>query len=171
MNAVTTDSRLSPPLKPWYREPWPWLLMSGPAIVIVAGIATAIVAFSGADGLVADDYYKQGLHVNRQIARDQAAFELGIGGEVMLLPGRVRVTLRSTGPLPDRFTLRLAHPSRASEDRVLYPARMPDGAWEAPLQGLPASQWRVIVETEKWRVAAQINTKNAAGAALTPGVR
>ena len=22
--------------KPWYKEPWPWLLMSGPAIVVVA---------------------------------------------------------------------------------------------------------------------------------------
>jgi hypothetical protein len=145
--------------------------MSGPAIVVVAGIATAIVAFRGADGLVADDYYKQGLHVNRQIARDQAALDLGISGEVTLLPGRVRVTLRSTAPLPDRITLRLAHPSRASEDRVLHPARMTDGAWEAPLQGLPASHWRVIVETEQWRVAAQVDTKKAAGAALSPGVR
>jgi len=29
-------------MKPWYREPWPWLLMAGPATV-----------------LVAEDYYKQ----------------------------------------------------------------------------------------------------------------
>ena len=21
-------------LRPWYREPWPWILMSGPAIVV-----------------------------------------------------------------------------------------------------------------------------------------
>ena len=27
-------------MKPWYREPWPWLLMSGPAAVLVAGAAT-----------------------------------------------------------------------------------------------------------------------------------
>ena len=25
---------------PWYREPWPWILISGPAIVVVAGMAT-----------------------------------------------------------------------------------------------------------------------------------
>ncbi len=44
------------PITPWYREPWPWLLMSGPATVIVAGIYTSVLAFSGTDGLVADDY-------------------------------------------------------------------------------------------------------------------
>ena len=26
--------------KPWYREPWPWLLMLGPAVVVVAGFIT-----------------------------------------------------------------------------------------------------------------------------------
>ena len=51
--------------------------MAGPGLVVVAGIATAVIAFRGADGLVADDYYKQGLGINRQIARDQAARDLG----------------------------------------------------------------------------------------------
>ena len=41
--------------KPWYREPWPWIVMSGPAIVVVAGIYTAFLAFSTSDTLVAKD--------------------------------------------------------------------------------------------------------------------
>jgi hypothetical protein len=40
--------------KPWYHEPWPWILMSGPAIVVVAGIATAVIAVRTADPIVAD---------------------------------------------------------------------------------------------------------------------
>lgn len=31
---------------PWYKEPWPWILMSGPAIVIVACIITIYLAFT-----------------------------------------------------------------------------------------------------------------------------
>ncbi len=31
---------------PWYKEPWPWILMSGPAIVMVACIITIYLAFS-----------------------------------------------------------------------------------------------------------------------------
>jgi hypothetical protein len=145
--------------------------MAGPAAVVVAGITTAVIAFRGADGLVADDYYKQGLGVNRQIARDQAARDLAIAGEVRVLPDRVRVTLTAGASLPDRLTVRFAHPSRASEDRVVHPARVADGAWEAPLPGLPAGRWRAIVETEHWRVGAQLDTNAATAAELSPGVR
>ena len=168
---MTAGRHHHPPRKPWYREPWPWLLMSGPAIVVVAGVATAIIAFRGADGLVFDDYYKQGLGINRQIARDQAAADLGIEGEVRIRPGVVSVALRARAPLPDRITLRFAHPSRASEDRVLHLARTAAGDWEAPLEALPAVRWRAIVETAQWRVATHIDTKAAEAAVLSPGVR
>ena len=35
---------------PWYRHPWPWLLMLGPAIVVVAGMDGALPSVVG--GLV-----------------------------------------------------------------------------------------------------------------------
>ena len=60
---------MNPLAKPWYREPWPWLLMAGPVAVVLAGIATTVLAVTTFDGLVADDYYKQGLGINRVIAR------------------------------------------------------------------------------------------------------
>lgn len=171
MSAPTPPRDRQAPRGPWYREPWPWIVMAGPAIVVVAGVATAVIAFRGADGLVADDYYKQGLGINREIARDRAAIELGIAGEIRILPAHARLTLRSTAGLPDRVTLRLVHPTRAAEDRVVHPARTAAGTWEAPLPGLPAGRWRAIVETQRWRVAAQIDTRAAGAAPLSPGVR
>jgi hypothetical protein len=30
--------------RPWYREPWPWILAAGPFIVVIAGIYTAWLA-------------------------------------------------------------------------------------------------------------------------------
>jgi len=172
LNAVTTDRHPESPRKPWYREPWPWLVMAGPAIVVVAGVATAIIAFSGADGLVADDYYKQGLGINRDIARDQVAQDLDIAGDLRVLPGLVRVTLRARGALPDRVTLRFVHPTRADEDRIVYPARsVAGGDWEAPMKALAPVRWRAIVETAQWRVAARIDTASSEAAALSPGVR
>ncbi len=171
MNVPAPETRLGTARNPWYREPWPWIIMAGPALVVVAAVVTAVVAFRGADGLVADDYYKQGLGINRQIARDQAAQDLGIAGEVRLLPGLVRVNLRASAALPDRVTLRFVHPARASDDRVVHPARTASGDWEAPLAALPAGRWRVIVETAQWRVAARIDTASPEAAALSPGVR
>ena len=59
--------------RPWYREPWPWILMAGPAVVVVAGFFTLWLAVSTSDGLVVEDYYKQGLAINRVFAREDAA--------------------------------------------------------------------------------------------------
>lgn len=39
----------------WWREPMVWLVVSGPAVVVVAGIVTAVIAVQGADTLVARD--------------------------------------------------------------------------------------------------------------------
>ncbi len=159
------------PVKPWYREPWPWLLMAGPSTVVVAGLATAWIAFSGADGLVADDYYKQGLSINRTLAREAQATSLGLAGELVVSEGRVRVTLRSSQALPDRLSLRFAHPARASEDRVVFLARGADSAYEAPVPALPPALWRAIVETPDWRISASYDPRVAAPARLEPGVR
>jgi hypothetical protein len=42
-------------LGPWYHHPWPWFLMLGPAIVVVAALATAVIAVKTADVIVSDD--------------------------------------------------------------------------------------------------------------------
>jgi hypothetical protein len=45
---------------------------------------TAYLAVVSNDGLVEDDYYKQGLAVNQRTARAQRAAELGIEVELLL---------------------------------------------------------------------------------------
>jgi hypothetical protein len=79
-----SNPRMNSSAPAWYREPWPWLLMLGPALVIIAGVVTAYLAVVSNDGLVEDDYYKQGLTVNQRTVRDQRAAELGIEAELVL---------------------------------------------------------------------------------------
>lgn len=38
--------------KPWWREPMVWLVVTGPAVVVVAGIVTAVIAVRGADEVI-----------------------------------------------------------------------------------------------------------------------
>jgi len=145
---------------PWYLSRWPWYLMAGPAIVIVAGVATMVIAFSGADGVVADDYYKRGLAINRTLSREARAEALGLEADVALAHGRAVARIGANAPLPDRIQLTLAHPTRAGEDRVVWLARTPGGTWEAPLPPLAKGRWRLILETPEWRWSAM---------ALAPG--
>jgi hypothetical protein len=40
------------PRLPWWRIPMVWLVLAGPAIVVVAALATAVIAIRDADPLV-----------------------------------------------------------------------------------------------------------------------
>lgn len=157
---------------PWYREPWPWLLMAGPAAVIVAGIYTTVLAVKSSDGVVADDYYKLGLAINKTMQREDRARALGLvaGASYFAAEGRVRVALTGSSSLPAAITLNLAHPTRAGMDRKVVLRRSPDGAYEGGLV-LPvaAGHWNAVIEAADWRLAGAWT--DPARSALTLGGR
>lgn len=52
---------------PWYREPWPWLLMAGPVAAIIGCVITIVLAFQdNPDRDVRMDARRQGLMVLRE---------------------------------------------------------------------------------------------------------
>ena len=106
--------------RPWYRHHWPWVLRAGPGVVVVAGIVTAWIAVTTSDGLVADDYYKQGLAVNQKLARNDAAARMQLEARLRLSAGRIELRLasRAAAPLPARLRVTLAHPTRGGEDQI-----------------------------------------------------
>ena len=158
------------PSRPWYREPWPWLLMSGPATVVLAGIATTVLAVTSFDGLVADDYYKQGLAINRTIARDQEARSLGVDAAVQFNPDRtrVRVVLHS-GVQPAAVRLALIHPTRPDADQALVMQARGDGTFEGSIRPPHAKtiQLRLQDAEGKWRLEGAWKTQHD-GAWLAP---
>ena len=140
---------------PWYRQLWPWLIISGPAAVLVAGAVTTWIAFASADGLVAEDYYKQGMAVNKVLAREQRATELGIALDVQLNQKNIVVRLR--GAAPEALFVHLAHATRAGHDQRLRLAPVAPGLYEAELPELPAGRWRIVVEDPRasWRIVRE----------------
>ena len=79
-----------------------------------------VVSLANNDGLVADDYYKQGLAINQQLSRQQAAAVGHYRAHVLFTPAldRVRVTLTGDAP-PEVLVMRFNHATRAGFDRVL----------------------------------------------------
>jgi uncharacterized protein len=43
------------PSAPWWRFPMVWLVIGGPAAVVVAGLVTAVIAVKGADEVLPHD--------------------------------------------------------------------------------------------------------------------
>lgn len=56
---------------PWYRQFWPWFLIVPPAVAVLAGIATLVIALKNPHHLVVEDYYRQGLLYNHKLAADE----------------------------------------------------------------------------------------------------
>jgi len=139
-------------MTPWYRQRWPWLIMAGPLAVLVAGAVTTWIAFASADGLVAEDYYKQGMAIKRRLAREEAARRQGISAQVEL-SSQIAVTLQ--GAAPEALFVHLAHATRAGHDVQLR--LVPSGGkYVADLPPLPPGRWRIVIEDPRgaWLIHA-----------------
>lgn len=155
---------------PWYREPWPWLLMAGPAIVVVAGIVTAVIAVISFDGMVADDYYKQGLGINRVLEREASAKALGISGAVQFNADRTRArVVLATGPRPAALRLTLVHPTLQGEDQTIALASIAPGVYEGAMRAPRHRLMHLRLEdgAGRWRLAGHWATKED-GVQLAP---
>lgn len=161
-------------IQPWYRHRWPWFLMIGPVVAVVAGIATLWLAIVSDDGLVADDYYKQGMAINRTLAREQTAHIQGLQAQVALLGenGRVQVELRSTqnANLPIALRLRVVHPTRAGSDQVIELHRDAQGNYSGFATLSLAGPRTVILEdtAQTWRLVGSLDAAHARRVELRP---
>lgn len=144
-------------VRPWYREPWPWILAAGPVVVVIAACYTAWLAVKTNDGLVSEDYYRKGLAANQTIASNALATRLGLGAGVRIAEDTMSVRLQTNDAefvKPPTLVVTISHPTRAGLDqsRVLVQkgdlyfgdVRLPaTGHWLVLLED-PSKTWRLM---------------------------
>lgn len=59
--------------KPWWKFGHVWLVIAGPALVVVASFVTLYLAVSGRDPVVDEDYYRKGLEINKTLSGNAAS--------------------------------------------------------------------------------------------------
>jgi len=155
-------STMSPPLRPWYREPWPWLLMLAPAAAVAMGVVMVVLGLRTDDGLVVDDYYKRGLAINQVLDREARAAALSLQATLSFNPqgDRVRVLLSDGGARAAQPTLRLVHPTRVGQDQTVALAPGAGGILEGALAPVSPGTWRLVLEDSagQWRLAGEWRT-------------
>lgn len=57
---------------PWWSHGYVWLVISGPAAVIIAGFVTVWLAVRTPDPVVHADYYRRGIEINKTLAREKS---------------------------------------------------------------------------------------------------
>lgn len=139
---------------PWYRQFWPWFLILLPGTAVVASLYTLIIANQYADDLVVDDYYKEGLAINRQLKRQNEARVLEL--KATFTSQQRQLDIQLEGPIEaSQLRLLLSHAMESDQDfavpvqqmgrghyRVLLPQVL-KGRWHWTLDEGVSSHWRL----------------------------
>jgi len=157
---------------PWYREPWPWILIAIPASSVVFGFLMLSLALGTNNSLVVDDYYREGKAINQRIERDRRAAELGVvarvetgGEELALVIGGRDGEAASAPMLPPQILLRWAHVTQDTRDgqAILRPVGAgryaSPGGPDDPSPGFPDDgRYRIHIEPfgGDWRLVSPV---------------
>lgn len=132
--------------------------MAGPGIVVIAGTITAYLAVVSNDGLVVDDYYKQGLAVNQVMERNQRAEQIGLQAELLRSDDgsqlRVFLQAREVAVFPQALRLLVTHPTRNGVDQDVVLSSDGAGSYSGKLSVPLSGRWHVVLEDDKseWRL-------------------
>ncbi|WP_295720325.1 FixH family protein, partial [uncultured Halovibrio sp.] len=115
--------------RPWYREPWPWVLIAIPGITILWSIFLILFSMEQHVSMVEDDYYDEGMGINRELSRDIKAANLDLTGKVSFTDGeRLNILLESPKQRNwERLQVELTHDTLGDRDQTTIAQRVGEG--------------------------------------------
>lgn len=148
-------------LEPWYKQFWPWFLISIPAAAVVAGFVTLKIASTNPDTLVKDDYYKEGLAINKDLSRERLAKVLGLAADLDIDPDTRQLRLTLSGKLTDppaMLDLELYHPSSKEQDVQIKLTSAGGLSYVTRLPEVANVVWKLTLtpENKEWKMSGRI---------------
>jgi hypothetical protein len=144
---------------PGYKQPWFWFLMVPLIMVFIMGFTMLYLSISTSDGVVVDNFYKDGLAIKTRNEQDAAAADLGLAAQVTINGRQIHLELSGVLDVrPARLTLHFIYPTKSSEDLVVvlvaadngYAGALPEalnGRYQVmlspQLDGAPGAMWRL----------------------------
>lgn len=131
---------------------WLGFLLAIPLLAIVLGSSYIVIAVKHADSLVVDDYYKEGLAIEKELERDRHAQALGLTATVSLDNSRKRVSVTLSPAktnAPRALTLSFISPTLPNEDITLPVQLNPDNEYEGFLPHEVKGKRYIHLETPK----------------------
>lgn len=144
-------------IKPWYKQFWPWFLISVPVVVmVVCAIIIYLAVTQGNFSMVVDDYYKKGKTINAVIAHVERAQELNISFEFKAADGAL--ALRYNTGAPEQLSalqVKFVHATDAAKDFSRQVTVAADGIYRADIPTHIDARWTVTIEPfdRQWKVS------------------
>ncbi len=166
---------MSPPVTPWYKQFWPWFLMSLLMLSITVSSTFAFLAVRSADGMVQEDYYEHGRAINMVLAKQDRAAELGLTASLRLDPmtSDVVLDLRGGDEHPERLDLELIFPTKDDRDIELTLEHVRDGRYLGQAPDNLRYRWYLQVQPQSeapdWRLVGEARFPEEGEIPLTPG--
>jgi hypothetical protein len=157
--------------KPWYAQPWVWLLIALPATAVVGSMASLYLAVTTSDGLVVDDYYTRGKAINRDLARDRAAqaHRLEARFDIDMVRNRITLMLKSQDYAPPReMKLSILHPTRPHHDQHVVLEQVGEGQYASAIGELGRGKWYLQLEADDWRLSGRMQMPLTGPVVLSP---
>lgn len=147
--------------EPWYKQFWPWFLISLPLSVVIASIVTINIAIESDDGLVSDDYYKEGLAIHKDADSAAKARALGITGTVAYDADTGAISLALDKPLqgePAALSLEVVHPTLPDRDQTIQLSPLDGARFAGRLEPLGPANWKLSLRPvdRSWRIEGRL---------------
>lgn len=147
------------PHTPWYKEPWMILVLGLPVMSVIGGMTMLTVAINGKDTLVRDNYYKDGLAINQELAWDQKAINLDLSGNITVTASQLELSLNTPKSAnPQVLKLSLSHPTLEQKDQEFLLQEFKPGQYLSPVEVLPEGRYYLDLSSpvQGWRIRSQV---------------
>lgn len=66
--------------KPWWRYGYVWLVISGPAMVVIAGFYTLWLAVNSPNPILSDEYHRANVEINKSFSASEKSLAPALSG-------------------------------------------------------------------------------------------
>ncbi len=108
---------MTPPEGPWYKQFWLWFILTPLALLVMASFYLLFLAIVTSDGVIVDNYYKDGRGYVLRTEEDEFARNAQL--DALLSIQGDKITVKLTGelaPMPEELTLYISHPTSQNFD-------------------------------------------------------
>lgn len=143
---------------PWYKQFWPWFVIAIPMSSVIVAVIQISFALNSPNDLVKENYYKEGLGINKVLDKRQRAQELFIEADIIIdnLTGEVILTTKNTQDA--NLTLNFVNSAIANKDFTLSLSRIAENQYRGQLNKTLQGIWSLYLESELgWQISARLD--------------
>ena len=144
----------------WYKQFWPWFLITVPLASISMGVLIVYHALTTEHSMVSDDYYKEGKAINVSLQKKRMAKQLNLIAGLALDDESIIVKFKQALP-PDPTAIKLDffHATLENKDFYVMLTRDAGGVYRGIMPKNPDGKWRVTLTPfdESWKIRQQVS--------------